>query len=237
MPLTKQTLTIALLSMLTACFALTGCGQDAPDTPKPKPKAPAEEGQPSVAVPAQGVEVIVVRSFETLPTLGGTEQAPMTTDQVFGAVQPRLVTAPALSDHPYALRCGVLPDGMRVRFWVTRSEAIDEERAVAIAAELAEEFMASAEARFQERVAVSLMGLGKQLEAVSARRAEAQQTLRDYLDLHRGVAETRESRREKAELERDLSVINTQASEIQDLIATLEDMQENGQPWYRREQR
>ena len=233
----KRTTLLALLPTLVACVALTGCGEEAPETPDPTPNTPVDDGPTGLVVPAQGVEVIVVRSHETVPALGAIEPAPMTADEVFAAVQPRLATAEALAGLHEALHCEPLPDGGRVRFWITRSETIDEERAVAIAAELAEGFLASAEARFQDRVEVSLMGLGKQLEAISTQRAAAQQTLRDYLDLNRGVAETRETRREKAELERDLSVVNARASEVQDLIATLEEMQENGQPWYRRERR
>lgn len=235
---TKHPTTASFLPLLLfALFALAGCGDQTTETPTPPPSAPADPGPTGPVVPSEGVEVVVVRSHEALPSLHAPEPGPMTPEEVYAAVQPLLISSTALAGRGDLLHCEVMPDGDRVRFWIKRGEGLEEEEAVTLAAELLDEFFASAEARFQSRVEVSLLGLGKELDMVSTQRAEAQQTLRDYLEVNRGVQETRETRREKAELERALSVINDRASALQDLVAELEALQEDGQPWYRRERR
>lgn len=222
-------------ALWTALLVLPGCGKKTADAPEPNAGDPVDEQPAGPVVPEQGVVLIHVRSHESLPTLNPIEDPPLTDADVFGAVQPTLVTLPTAQGLGDALVCEVLPSSGRVRFWVARSEGIDETQAVALADELAEAFLASAESRFQGRIEVALLGLGKELEAVAAERAAAQQTLRDYLELNRGAPETRESRQEKAELERGLSRANERASALQDLIAELERLREKGQPWYRRQ--
>jgi hypothetical protein len=229
------TQTLGAWALLLALLVSPGCGKPSSPAPEPEAGVPSDAAPEGPVVPEAGVVLIHVRSHETLPSLNAIEDPPLTDADVLGAVQPILVTLPDAQGLGDALVCEVLPGSGRVRFWVARGEGVDEAQAVALAERLAEAFLASAESRFQGRIEVALLGLGKELEAVAAERTEAQQTLRDYLELNRGVPETRESRREQAELERELSRVNDRASRVQDLIAELERLREKGQPWYRRQ--
>ncbi|MEM9415951.1 MAG: hypothetical protein AAGA29_10825 [Planctomycetota bacterium] len=211
-----------------------GCG----DTPAEEPEAPAQDTaavEPAgPVVPEEGVVRIRVVSRETLPSLNAPPAEPMTEAETYAAVHGGLLSLMSgeLGDDGWV--CEALPGTDRVRFWVVRSDTVSEEEAVAMAEQMADDFLASAEARFADRVEVALLGIGKQLEAATTRRAEVQQTLRDYLDLNRDRTATAETRREQRELERDLHRINEQTGALQDLQAELERMQQRGQPWYRR---
>ncbi|XAL98081.1 hypothetical protein OT109_10785 [Phycisphaeraceae bacterium D3-23] len=211
-----------------------GCGDkpaDKPDAPEQDPVAVEPAGP---VVPEQGVVRIRVLSRETLPSLHAPDATPMTEQDTYAAVQTGLLSLMSgeLGEDDWV--CEALPGTDRVRFWVVRGETINEESAVALAEELASAFLESAQLRFADRVEVALLGIGKELEAATARRAAVQQTLRDYLDINQARADTAETRREQRELERDLHRINEHTGELQDLKARLEDMQQRGQRWYRR---
>ncbi|MFI4860103.1 MAG: hypothetical protein ACIAXF_05410 [Phycisphaerales bacterium JB063] len=211
-----------------------GCGESPAPEPA-SPAAPPASAEPTgPVVPEQGVVRIRVLSRETVPSLGAPEPMPMTTQEMYAAVHGGVLSLMSgeIDDDDWV--CEALPGTDRVRFWVVRSETINEATAVTLADELALAFLAAAEARFADRVEVALLGVGKQLEAAVAQRTQVQQALRDYLELARSRAETPETRREQRELERDLHRINEHTGELQQLQDQLEAMQDAGQPWYRR---
>lgn len=223
-----------LLPVLCAALcALAGCGDGKTDPPPadPSPQAAVDDGS---AVPEHGVVWVRVLSPETLPSLHAAEPAPMTGEDRRAALEMGLLSLEPATRAGVTILCMEQSGGDAVRFWVERNDTVDEATAAALAEELAEAFFESAEARFTDRVEVSLLGLGKQLEAASNQRAEVQTTLRDYLEINRGRSGTVETRREQAEHERDLSRINERVGEMQALQEQLERLQLKGQPWYRR---
>lgn len=230
---TSVSLLAPLGALALAAVALMGCGDKKTDPPPADP-SPASQVPDGPVEPEEGVVWVRVLSHETLPSLHAAEPMAMTGDDRRAALEMGLLALGPATREGVTLVCKEQAGGDAVRFWVERNDTVDEDTAVALAEELAASFLESAEARFQDRVEVALLGLGKQLEAASNERTEVQTTLRDYLEINRGRSGTAETRREQAELERNLARVNERVGEMQDLVAELERMLPKGQPWYRR---